>query len=253
MKTKRPMTRWRASALHLTFSILVAASVTAMILLVWYPGLYYKASGADHLFVVLMSVDVVVGPLLTLLLYRHGKPGLMFDLTTILVLQIAALVYGLSVIIGSRPVFLVGAIDRFVAVSANQIDPNDLPNNPASPYRQMSLTGPRLVGFELPEKVAERDQLLFDELAGKRAEMRPQLYRPYAEVSAALVQRAKPVDSLLRRPDPDGALARAWVEASARPGEQLVWLPLQARKRDMVMMMDRQSGQPLGMLDIDPW
>ena len=68
-----------------------------------------------------------------------------------------------------------------------------------------------------------------------------------------MVQRAKPVDSLLRRPDPDGALARAWVEASARPGEQLVWLPLQARKRDMVMMMDRQSGQPLGMLDIDPW
>ncbi len=253
MHSNRPITRWRAAGIHLGFSILVAIAVTALILLVWYPGLYYKASGADHLFFVLMSVDVVAGPLLTLILYRHGKPGLMFDLGSVLVLQLAALAYGLSVIVGSRPVFLVGALDRFVVVAANQIDPAEIPTDPASPYRELSLTGPRLVGFALPEDVEARNQAMFDEIAGKQAEMRPRFYRPFAESTAKLLASARTLDQLLARPAPDGTAVRVWIEGSGRRPAELRWLPLQARKRDMVMLIDAQTAQPVGMLEIAPW
>lgn len=249
----RPISRWRASGIHLIFSVVVAMAVTALILFVWYPGLYYRASGADHLFFVLMSVDVVVGPVLTLILYRHGKPGLMIDLTTILVLQLAALVYGLSVIVGSRPVFLVGAIDRFVVVAANQIDPKDLPADPKSAYRTFSLTGPQLVGFALPDDLGERDAVLFDEFSGKRAEARPKLYRPYADTAPDLLARAHPISKLLDRGEPTATAAKNWVSASGRTADQLRWLPLQARKMDLVMLIDAKTAEPLGMLEVDPW
>lgn len=249
----REISRWRASAIHLSLSIVVAIVVTALILLVWYPGLYYRASGADHLFFVLMSVDVVVGPILTLILYRHGKPGLMLDLTTILVLQIAALVYGLSVIIGSRPVFLVAAIDRFVVIAANQIDPKDMPEDAASPYRNLPLTGPRVVGFALPDDLSERDAVLFDEFSGKRAEARPKLYRPYAETAADLLSRANPVSLLLKRREPIASAVRDWMASAGRGPEELRWLPLQARKMDLVMFIDPTTAEPLGMLEVDPW
>lgn len=249
----REISRWRASAIHLSFSVFVALVVTALILLVWYPGLYYRASGADHLFFVLMSVDVVVGPILTLILYRHGKPGLMFDLSTILILQLGALLYGISVIVGSRPVFLVAAIDRFVVVAANQIDPKDMPDAPGNPYRALSFTGPQLVGFALPDNLSERDAVLFDELSGKRAEARPKLYRPYAEVTTDLLARAHPVSVLLGRPEPTASAARAWVSQSGRAPDDLRWLPLQARKMDLVMFIDPKTAEPLGMLEVDPW
>lgn len=248
----REISRWRAAGVHLAFSIAVALIVTLLILFLWYPGLYYRASGADHLFFVLMSVDVVVGPILTLILYRHGKPGLMIDLTTILILQVSALAYGLSVIISSRPVFLVGAIDRFVVVSANQIDPKDMPGE-GSPYRTLSLTGPQLVGFALPKDLAERDTVLFDELAGKRAEARPKLYRPYADAALELLARARPISELLERPDAESNAVRNWLAEFGRPPEALRWLPLQARKLDLVMFIDPQTAEPLGMLEVDPW
>ena len=117
------MSRWKAAAIHLSISAAIGLVVGALLLLVWYPPPYFHAAGADQLVLLLVGVDLVLGPLLTLILFRSGKKGLKFDLAMIAVLQTTALVYGLSVVLQSRPVFLVSAVDRFVLVSASEIDP----------------------------------------------------------------------------------------------------------------------------------
>ncbi len=247
------MTRMRAFATHLLASIGIGGTVALLILLLWYPDFYFKASGAQVLIATLILVDVVIGPALTLLLFKPGKPGLAFDMTVILILQISALVYGLYVIIGSRPVYLVAAVDRFVVIAANQVESGELPEDPDSPYRQTPMTGPRLVALQLPEDVEERNQLTFLDVSGHPSEAMPRLYVPFADGVDELLQRARPYSELLRRPEAEAAVARSWLAASARKAESLVWVPMQARKLEMVMIMDRASGEPVATLPLDPW
>src|SRR4029078_12975478 len=110
------MSRWKAAGIHLSISLLIGLIVGALLFGVWYPPPYFHAAGADQLVLLLVSVDIVLGPLLTLVVFKSGKWGLKFDLTLIAVMQTIALVYGLSVVLRSRPVFLVAAVDRFVLV-----------------------------------------------------------------------------------------------------------------------------------------
>lgn len=247
------MTRKKAFLTHLAVSACIGATVAVLILFLWYPDFYFKASGAEILMATLIFVDVVIGPALTLLLFKPGKPGLAFDMTVIFVLQVAALIYGLHVIVGSRPVFLVAAIDRFVVISANQVDLEEWPDNPSSPYRHLSLSGPDVVGLKLPEDVAERNRLTFLEIGGRPSEAMPKLYVPYADAASMLIERAKPFSSLLQRTDSEAAVAQAWLNNSGFQADDVVWVPMQARKREMVMVMDLESSQPVAALPLNPW
>ena len=247
------MTRLRAASLHLLVSALIGASVALLILFLWYPDFYFRASGAQILMATLIFVDVVLGPALTLLSFKPGKPGLAFDMSVILILQISALIYGLHVIIGSRPVFLVAAIDRFVVVSANQLNAQEMPDDPLSPYHEQSLTGPKLVGLKLPEDLEERNRLTFLDVTGHPSEAMPRLYVPYAEVVMELMDRAKPFAVLLSRPKPDSDVVQKWLIESGRNSDELIWVPMQARKLEMAMIMEKSSGQPITALMVDPW
>lgn len=249
----RGMTRWRAAGLHLLASTTVGLITAALIVGLWYPGIYFDASGASRLILILLGVDVMLGPLLTLIVFRHDKPEIAFDMAVILIVQLAAFTYGLTVIVSSRPVFLVAAVDRLVVVSANQLDQEELPDDASSPYRRLSFTGPELVGLQLPSDLKERNRVLTLELAGRPAEAMPRLYRPYSEVSAELIRHGQPISQLLGRPDEESRRVVEWLAHSGRKPDELVWVPLQARKRDLVTIIDRESAVPLVMLDIHPW
>ena len=51
----------------------------------------------------LLAIDVIVGPLLSLLVYKEGKKTLKMDLSIIVLVQILAMSYGVYVIAQSRP------------------------------------------------------------------------------------------------------------------------------------------------------
>ncbi|HEV8692756.1 MAG TPA: hypothetical protein VGQ93_01000, partial [Lysobacter sp.] len=97
------MTRWKASAIHLYLSILVLCTIAAILVWRWYPpGLFHMAQ-ADKLLMLIGGVDVVLGPLLTLIVYKQGKKSLKFDLTVIALMQVGALAFGLHTAWQSRP------------------------------------------------------------------------------------------------------------------------------------------------------
>jgi len=246
------MSRWKAAAIHSSISIVVALAVGILLLGVWYPPPYFHAAGADQLILLLVGVDLALGPLLTLIVFRSGKRGLAFDLATISLLQTAALIYGLSVVLQSRPIFLVGAVDRFVLVSANEITDDDLAAGSEDAFRSRSWTGPRLVSAVLPTDPKERSDLIDMAFTGRDIQNLPKYYRPYASVSQDLTAKAKPFASLLKKNTAKG-IAEAWLRKSGRKEATVVYLPLQARKADLVMLLDAQSGEPLQALAIDPW
>jgi len=105
--------RYSASAIHLALSLLVFASFVAVLFFWWFPGdLFFMDGGWEGIKLVAM-VDVVLGPLLTLLLFKRGKPSLVFDMSVIACLQIAALAYGVHTTYQQRVVGMVYADNRF--------------------------------------------------------------------------------------------------------------------------------------------
>lgn len=107
-----------AFAIHLILSVLVFSTLVAMMLVYWFPGdLFIMDGGWEGLKLVAM-VDLVLGPALTLILFKPGKPGLKFDLAVIATVQIAALAYGFHTTYNQRTVAVVFAENEFATVSA---------------------------------------------------------------------------------------------------------------------------------------
>ena len=252
--TKRaPMSRWKAALIHFGISALVAAIATALLLGVWYPPPYFSAAGAKRLLLLVVGVDVVLGPLLTLIVFKSGKRGLKFDLAAIGLVQVLALAYGFHVMLQSRPVFMVASVDRFVLVAANQLDPADLAAASQPQWRRLSWGGPVLVATQRPDDADERNDLLFSALEGKDIEKFPRYYVEYEAAASGLLQRAQPLSRLRQMHPSHAGEVDAWLQRHRSEEESIVWLPIVARDADLCMLMDRASGKPLGAIALDPW
>ena len=201
----------------------------------------------------LVCVDLTLGPLLTLIVFKSGKKGLKLDLALIGLAQTIALVYGLSVVLHTRPVFLVAAVDHFSLVSANDLAAEDLAEGKEPRFRSLSWTGPRLVGTARPSDPHERSELLFSGLKGKDIDRLPKYYVDYADDAKDMLARAQPMDKLLPNDAAAQALAQAWLHEHGRDAANVVWLPIRARRHDLTMLMDRDTGTPLGAIAVNPW
>ena len=115
--------RLHAGGIHLLLSLAVAASVTVLVFGFWFPGAYREFAGGTHLLLLVMAVDVTLGPLLTFAVFdrRKGRSHLRRDVATIAVLQLAALSYGLYTVHQARPVALVFEQDRFRVIAAADV------------------------------------------------------------------------------------------------------------------------------------
>jgi len=247
------MSRWKASGIHLLVSVVVASAVGSLIYFVWYPPPYFQVAGGNTLMVLIMSVDVVIGPLLTWTIFKAGKKGLRFDLVVITLLQISAFCYGLHVIAVARPVFIVAEVDRFVMVFANDLDDKDLSQASQQEFATRSWTGPRLVGVVPPGEGNEGFESMMSALAGKDVDKFPKYYVPYAQVSEALLARSLPLADVMKKSAQNAELAQHFLANQRADVSDYRALPLHGRVADFTMVISAKTGQPLTALTIDPW
>ena len=232
-----------ASSLHFLLSCLIAVVASAVVFLVWYPHPYRDISGGRELFLLIIAVDIVCGPLLTLVLYNPNKPKteLWRDMALIAVIQLAALAYGMYTVWQVRPLYLVMEIDRFKVVTRLLLDEAALAQLP-SELQPRWWTGPLVVGIREPKNAQEREKVLFESLQGGRdfAE-RPEFYQPYeGSVAAKSLRKAKPLAIFLQKhPDQKDAAADL-TKASGTNAVLLFYLPVFSRK-DWVAVIDSQG------------
>lgn len=246
------MTRWKASAFHFALSFAVLASLFSIILFRWYPPALFGMAKAGPLLSVLAGVDLVLGPLLTLIVYRPGKKGLKFDLVAIAILQVAALAFGLHTIWQSRPAYIVATTDRFHLVFANEIDEASAAKA-APEYRDAPWLGPRQVAAPLPDDPKARMEAMVEAMTGLEIQFQPSKYRPYP------AENGEPMAASIAVKD---ALALASAESrtklqrmAGRHGnsETLALLPLKSTRGSTGVLVDRNNGAIVDFVDIDPW
>ncbi len=247
------MIRLRAAAAYLLASCFVATAAFVAIYFLWYPGVLFAKAGGRDLFLLIVGVDVAIGPLLVFIIFVPGKKGLTFDLVTIACLQAAALGYGSYVLFESRPAFIVFVKDRFELVRANDIPAEELGN--ASPaFARLPLTGPRIVGARLPTDPKEQFSMMMSALSGLDVQHKPKYYVDYADVRPAVLARAAPI-ARLRELNPGSPKAIDRMVASlGRPEGELRFLPLRIERRgDLTVIVDSTRAEVLEIVDLRPW
>jgi hypothetical protein len=242
--------RARAAGIHLLISCAVAACAAGLVFGLWYPGIYRLASGGRDLFLLLASVDVVLGPLLTFAVFNLAKgwKHLRRDLVVIGLIQTAALVYGLHTVYVVRPVAMVFEVDRFRVISTGDVLESELPKARAE-YRSLPLTGPWLLGTRAPKAGDEHADALFMGLKGIDRANRPTFWQPYADSLPDVIARARPVSALIAYYPARAAELRAGLAEMNADAATARFLPLMARG-DWVIVIDGK-GTVLGHLSAD--
>lgn len=236
---------------HLALSAALVGAVCALVFFVWYPAPYFDAKGAWSVLGVLIGVDLVVGPLLTLILYRPSKPGLMFDMSCIAVVQLTALIYGTTVIFTERPYFTVFAVDRFEVIARREVDLGQI-RDPV--LLDKPVVGPVLAVALFPD-TREGMQKLIDEVIfeGKPdIERRPELWQPYAKEVGRVIERVQGLDRLAVTTESSEKIDRL-LRKLGRPVQDLGFVPLIGQDRDFAFVIDKRTGEPLDLLDVNPW
>jgi len=249
------MSRWKASLIHLTISAIIATAVLALMLLVWYPYPLFAAVGGQQVLMILLGVDVTLGPLVTLIIFntKKSRKALTFDLAFIAITQVAALIYGMGVVFQARPVYVVFSKDSFDLVTANMLSDEDIAKVKHPDFRSPPLTGPVYAYTEMPADIKEKNEVILSTFSGKDLPQFPQFYQPYAERMAVAGNVAKPIAELKKfNPDHTAHIDEA-VRNSGRPEADIGYLPLRAKHQHQALLLGKSDGQILKILRLQPW
>lgn len=233
---------------HLSISLLIALLVIGLVFFVWYPAPLAKAVGVTQIFLMLIVIDVILGPILGFLVYKEGKKTLKFDLAVIILIQLSALCYGIYSIAQGRPVWLVYNVDRFELVRSNELIKENIQQAQVQ-YQQLSLLKPQYVAVQFAKDPKQRSEDLFTEISsGISLAQRPERYVPLVQVKQLMQQRAQSLNMLEQFNDK----AEVKKELAKYPQAD-AWVPLKANALDMVVLLNKDTVEVIKIVDLRPW
>ena len=247
MVTATNLTKLQAFLIHFAISATVVAMVFAVIWFIWYPSPLFELFGAWEIIRVLIVVDLVLGPLLTLIVYRAGKARLLFDMVVIAAIQVSALVYGVASIYTERPCYMVFSVDRFEALSCDMIDPAQLAAR--SDLNQRRWYEPLYVVALMPTDPAERNRLLQEVMFEGKPDL-PLRVAYWANFEGDALDGIRGKSVPLAQATMDTSLMEKAVAAAGPDGRLL---PMPARDDFVTLVIDPQTFKPVARLPVDFW
>lgn len=162
----------KAAGIHLSISVLIFFGVLYFILFEWYPGVLFEAEGAFSGVKLMAAIDLILGPLLTLIIYNHtkGKKEIVFDLSLIATIQVSALIWGGLQVYAERPVAMVMWEGTFYTVTEDYYNKQNISLKTLAKY---SDEKPLLIFAETDHSVKQLKEIM---------RLNEQQVPPYAQV-----------------------------------------------------------------------
>ena len=232
---------------HLFVSAVIACLALSVVFFIWYPSPLAKAVGVIHIFLMMLAIDVIVGPVLGFWVYKEGKKSLKFDLMVIIFIQLAAFVYGFYSIAQGRPAWIVYSVDRFQLVRKNNIvlQPSVKIKNE---YQNISWTGAKFVGVKLSKNKEQKQKDLFNAVFGLTLAQQPDRYVPFSQVQQDIQKNAQDL-KLLNQFNNKQVVANILTQYQTANA----WVPLKANAVDMVVLLNKNNGAVVKIVDLRPW
>jgi hypothetical protein len=113
------LNRYQAFAIHMAISLILFFILLLCITQLWYPGILFETGNGWKAIALIVGIDLILGPLLTFIVFNPNKSSLKFDLWVIALVQAAALAYGTWTIHSSRPLAIAYINTSFITFYAN--------------------------------------------------------------------------------------------------------------------------------------
>ncbi|WP_168382371.1 TfpX/TfpZ family type IV pilin accessory protein [Acinetobacter indicus] len=234
--------------IHLFLCFCIAILLLGSAYLIWYPHPLAQAVGAVKIFVLILIVDVIVGPLLGFLVYKENKKSLKFDLCTIFIFQFFALGYGIYNLAEGRPSWIVYNVDQFELIKKNDLLIDNV-RDVDKKFSQESWLGPQYVAVtRAKDKKQQEDDLFAEAIGGISIAQRPERYVELNNVKKQMQERAQQLAKLKKFNEASQVdlILEQYPKANA-------WLPLKSNVLDMVVLVNKESASIIKIVDLRPW
>jgi hypothetical protein len=246
----------RAALLHFGASLVVALCAAWLVFGVWFPSPFDEITGGRNLFLILMAVDVVCGPVLTLVLFdpHKARNKWLLDLGLILLLQMGALAYGLGQAAAARPVFIAFEGDRFRIVQAQDVDSATL-SQASQELHPRLFQGPQALGVRLALPTdADFPSSVQLSMQGLHPAFRPSRWLAYEQQRELVGANARPLVMLKTKNAEELQSIDQVIRATGLPEEELGYFPMvRDLTTDWVAIVRRSDATIIAYLPVDGW
>jgi len=239
----------RAFAVNVAISAVVFAAVVYVVRSLWFPEPYFRIDGGLHMIALAAAVNLAVGPLITLLVYRPRRPDNGFNCTVIALLQAAALSWGVYVMYSQRPLFAAyvgGPVRMFFPITEPLIR-----NTPPTAELRARLTGhPPLVFVPLASDPSQAREMLMSALTGGRSPLTStHLWMPIeGGALATIVEETRDRAELEALAADAGALIDEFLAARSARFEDFAFVPLHGRYSSALLALRKRDGGVAGVV-----
>ena len=221
-------TKFKATAVHLSLSIAVFVYLAYQIYFNWYPQPYFEVDGGWQGIRLVAAVDLVLGPLVTFLIFDLSKRTreIVFDLIIILIIQFGALSYGIYATYNQRPVAIV-LIDEFVVPTIMEHYNGTLEST--EQLKKYSDEKPPIIYADMPldrESLDEINRIKLEDKVLENAQLN--LYRPQSELAQALRDRRQLFASRLQTYGHRPAFEN-WLREHGKSEDEVLIAPFDGR------------------------
>lgn len=240
------MSRLSAFSIHLGISFLIFLVLAYLLVFEWYPGIFFENDGGWRGMRIIIAVDLVLGPLLTLVVFKAGKPGLRTDLTLIGLLQVVCLCAGTWVVFSERPLAVVYTDGRFTVMTADDYETDVGVAVPD--LRHFPGDYPKWVRVQMPEdETAEFDLFSKTFRSGRLMNTLTEYYAPFSTDFPGFAEAAEDPAVILstkaweRRMD-------AWLADNGGTMEDYAFYTFSTRYAFGYLIYQRDSFQQVGLI-----
>jgi hypothetical protein len=219
-----------------------------LVLYHWYPDFFYRIDGGWEGMRIIIGVDLVLGPLLTLIVFRSGKPGLKTDLSLIGTFQVICLLAGVYIVYSERPLYFIYYEKHFYSVRDETFaDYSLLPPDVA----QFDAGIPAQLYVKLPDNPIEEASLreiLYAE--NVPLWLHTPLFEPLAPHMSEVIVEGIDYAALLER-DSNDAIPE-WLRTHGGELQDYAFYPIHSRYLDAFLAINKASHAIVDIIEIPP-
>lgn len=240
--------RLKALGLHLSASACTLSLILGALYLGWYYWPGWALTDVTHVVVVMVGVDVVVGPLLTFVIAHANKPrrDLVRDIAMIVAVQLCALIYGTVSLWNGRPLYYAYSETVLQLVQAYDIDAQESADgrrlNPD--FAPHWYSRPRWIWAPLPQDPTVSQKIVASSIqGGDDVISMPRYFKPWEQGLPALRAHLKKVDDVAYFYGSQKKELKERMQAAGLDAGQANSMPLTGRGHPLLAVIDPASAK----------
>jgi len=243
------MTRLKAFWIHIAISLSIFTCLLYLIVFHWYPSPFFSTDGGWQGLRLIAAVDIVLGPVLTLVIYNPKKAQnkRRMDLSIIGVIQMAALMSGSWVVYSEHPVAKVIVDGIVIPVSAKGLASSGMK---LDELEKFGSSNTMTIYSDLPDDLDSMQKIRIKSIQQNQPlALNTNLYK---KIDAAIIKKLPlfsiDMEKYLSGKDKEMMVYRKFLAQQDKPASDFLFLPIHSRYNYTIAVLDKKTAEFIDVL-----